>query len=70
MLLVVSCQKETFLIVLQEFCYQYKTTQGNAAIYILRSAFGVNWSDRLRIIYAGDDLTDEDAMQALKVYTT
>ena len=42
--------------------------QGNAAIYILRSAFGVNWSDRLRIIYAGDDLTDEDAMQALKVY--
>ncbi|XP_023330996.1 alpha,alpha-trehalose-phosphate synthase [UDP-forming] [Eurytemora carolleeae] len=40
--------------------------KGNAAIYILRSAFGVNWSDRLRIIYAGDDLTDEDAMQALK----
>ena len=42
--------------------------QGNAAIYILRSAFGVNWSERIRIIYAGDDLTDEDAMQALKVH--
>jgi len=43
-----------------------KWNKGNAAIYILRSAFGVNWSKRIRIIYAGDDLTDEDAMQALK----
>ena len=25
------------------------------------------WSDRIRIIFAGDDLTDEDAMKALKV---
>ena len=41
--------------------------KGNAAIYILRSAFGVNWSDNIRIIFAGDDLTDEDAMKALKV---
>ena len=97
--------------------------KGHAAIYILRAAFGVDWSDRnrmviayrcsgkvwslrkdkkvdhfsfsfsvflnllkdlynylsytvvflyfylfrIRIIYAGDDLTDEDAMQALKV---
>ena len=41
--------------------------QGNAAIHILRSAFGVAWSDRIRIIFAGDDLTDEDAMKALKV---
>ena len=44
-----------------------KWNKGNAAIYILRTAFGVRWSDRIRIIYAGDDLTDEDAMQALKV---
>ena len=43
------------------------TMQGNAAIHILRSAFGVAWSDRIRIIFAGDDLTDEDAMKALKV---
>jgi len=43
-----------------------KWNKGNAAIYILKSAFGMNWSDRIRIIYAGDDLTDEDAMQALK----
>lgn len=40
--------------------------KGRASIYILRTAFGVDWSDRIRIIYAGDDVTDEDAMQALK----
>ena len=40
--------------------------QGDAAIYILRSAFGVNWSRDIRTIFAGDDLTDEDAMKALK----
>merc|ERR1712013_264532 len=43
-----------------------KWDKGNAAIYILRSAFGVNWSENIRIIFAGDDLTDEDAMKALK----
>jgi len=43
-----------------------KWNKGNAAIYILRSEFGVHWQERIRIIYAGDDLTDEDAMQALK----
>lgn len=40
--------------------------KGRASIYILRTAFGVDWSERVRIIYAGDDATDEDAMQALK----
>jgi hypothetical protein len=38
--------------------------KGRASIYILRNAFGYNWSERIRIIYAGDDVTDEDAMQA------
>lgn len=37
--------------------------KGRASIYILRTAFGVDWSERIRIIYAGDDVTDEDAMQ-------
>lgn len=37
--------------------------KGRASIYILRTAFGVDWSERIRIIYAGDDTTDEDAMQ-------
>lgn len=37
--------------------------KGRASIYILRTAFGVDWSERIRIIYVGDDATDEDAMQ-------
>lgn len=40
--------------------------KGSASIYILRTAFGVDWSERIRIIYVGDDTTDEDAMVALK----
>lgn len=36
--------------------------KGRASIYILRTAFGVDWSERIRIIYVGDDATDEDAM--------
>lgn len=35
---------------------------GRASIYILRTAFGVDWSERIKIIYAGDDATDEEAM--------
>lgn len=37
--------------------------KGRASIYILRTAFGLDWSERIRIIYAGDDSTDEDAMK-------
>ena len=40
--------------------------KGRAAIYILRTAFGVDWSERIRIIFAGDDVSDEDAIIALK----
>lgn len=40
--------------------------KGRASIYILRTAFGVDWTERIKVIYAGDDNTDEDAMQALK----
>lgn len=36
--------------------------KGRAAIYILRTAFGVDWSERIKIIYVGDDMTDEEAM--------
>ena len=38
------------------------TFSGRASIYILRTAFGVDWHERVRIIYAGDDITDEDAI--------
>lgn len=37
--------------------------KGRASMYILRTSFGVDWHDRVRIIYAGDDVTDEDAIQ-------
>lgn len=40
--------------------------KGRASIYILRTAFGVDWIERIKVIYAGDDNTDEDAMLALK----
>lgn len=40
--------------------------KGRASIYILRTAFGLDWSERIRIIYAGDDVTDEDAMKVRK----
>lgn len=42
--------------------YNLIIIQGRASIYILRTAFGVDWSERVKIIYAGDDATDEDAM--------
>ncbi|XP_044749938.1 alpha,alpha-trehalose-phosphate synthase [UDP-forming] isoform X2 [Coccinella septempunctata] len=45
---------------------QVEWNKGRASIYILRTAFGVDWSERIRIIYVGDDVTDEDAMMALK----
>jgi len=31
--------------------------------YLPFLAFGVDWHERVKIIYAGDDVTDEDAMQ-------
>ena len=40
--------------------------KGRASLYILRTAFGVDWAERIRIVYAGDDITDEDAILALK----
>lgn len=40
--------------------------KGRAAIYILRTTFGVDWAERIRIVYAGDDFTDEAAIKALK----
>ncbi len=45
---------------------QVSWDKGRASIYILRTAFGVDWSERIRIIFAGDDVTDEDAISALK----
>lgn len=40
--------------------------KGRASIQILKTIFGENWSENVGIIFAGDDVTDEDAMMALK----
>ena len=38
---------------------------GRASLYILRTTYGVDWHERVRIVYAGDDDADEDAMETL-----
>ncbi|XP_055600959.1 uncharacterized protein LOC129749878 [Uranotaenia lowii] len=41
--------------------------KGFAAEYILRTSFDPDWKNR-KVIFAGDDTTDEDAMKAIKGY--
>lgn len=36
---------------------------GEAALHILREEFGDNWNEKVKVIFAGDDTTDEDAMK-------
>lgn len=40
--------------------------KGRAAVHILCKEFGHDWTDRIRVVFAGDDTTDEDAMEVLK----
>jgi len=40
--------------------------KGYSAFYILKSAYGPDWNQKVRVIYAGDDSTDEDALKILK----
>lgn len=40
--------------------------KGHAALHVLRERHGQAWSTQLRVIYAGDDDTDEDAFRALQ----
>lgn len=39
---------------------------GKAALYILNEEFGRDWKNKVKVVFIGDDTTDEDAMQALK----
>ncbi|XP_022227832.2 probable trehalose-phosphate phosphatase J [Drosophila obscura] len=40
--------------------------KGEAALYILNKKFGDNWQKDVRVVFAGDDTTDEDAMRVLQ----
>lgn len=37
--------------------------KGEAALHILRQEFGNDWTEKVKVIFAGDDTTDEDAMK-------
>jgi trehalose 6-phosphate synthase/phosphatase len=39
--------------------------KGRAVLHILRTLYGPAWSERVRVIYVGDDYTDEDAFRFL-----
>ncbi|XP_065357113.1 trehalose-phosphate phosphatase isoform X3 [Calliphora vicina] len=40
--------------------------KGEAAMFILKHTFGDNWADEIKVVFAGDDTTDEDAMKKLQ----
>ncbi len=40
--------------------------KGHAVLHILRTRYGPDWSQAWRVIYAGDDSTDEDAFRSLQ----
>jgi len=39
--------------------------KGRAVLHILRARYGPAWSERVRVVYVGDDHTDEDAFHLL-----
>ncbi len=39
--------------------------KGRAVLHVLRERYGRSWSERVRVIYVGDDQTDEDAFRFL-----
>ena len=40
--------------------------KGRAVLHILRASYGPAWSERVRVVYVGDDHTDEDAFRLLE----
>lgn len=39
---------------------------GKAVLHILNGELGKDWAKKWKVIFIGDDTTDEDAMEALK----
>lgn len=39
--------------------------KGHAVLHVLREKYGLAWSESIRVIYVGDDETDEDAFRSL-----
>ncbi|MDJ0869911.1 MAG: bifunctional alpha,alpha-trehalose-phosphate synthase (UDP-forming)/trehalose-phosphatase [Myxococcota bacterium] len=39
--------------------------KGRAVLHVLRTRYGPSWSEQVRVIYVGDDQTDEDAFRLL-----
>jgi trehalose 6-phosphate synthase/phosphatase len=39
--------------------------KGRAVLHVLRARWGPDWSEKVRVIYVGDDQTDEDAFRFL-----
>lgn len=43
--------------------------KGQAALHMLSREFGDNWPNTVKVIFAGDDTTDEDAMKVTFSFT-
>ena len=48
-----------------EACPPIGWDKGRAVLHILRTRYGPSWSEEVRVIYVGDDQTDEDAFRFL-----
>lgn len=51
---------QTCLILRNYFAHHFS---GEASLYILSQVFGDDWDKKIKVIFAGDDTTDEDAMK-------
>ncbi|CAH1174027.1 unnamed protein product [Phaedon cochleariae] len=45
---------------------QVDWNKGKVALLLLEQKYGDNWNKNVKVIFVGDDTTDEDAMQSLK----